>query len=162
MTYTHQSRYAVRRQKCQLPFFIWVRGGKSNYNGWTNYFPPRVHWKFPRSWTKMKSAIFFNNVVLANSVCGCFTAASPSAPGDCLPSKDDWLLCSLDQTAAPTVQLQKPKVTNLSRWSTLGVLWQGQPSNWGYHSEPHLGFCLIICLLDTPGSQFALLGSRTR
>lgn len=63
--------------------FILIRGSKSNYNGWTNYYLPRKHWKFPRSWIKMKSAATFNTVGLANSACGRFTAVSTSASGDC-------------------------------------------------------------------------------
>lgn len=61
---------------------ILIRGSESNYNGWTNSYLPRMHWKFPRSCIKMKSATTFNTVGLANSVCGCFTAVSTSASGD--------------------------------------------------------------------------------
>lgn len=55
-------------------FFILIRGSKSNFNGWTNSYPPRMHWKSPRSRIKIKSAAAFNHAASANSVCGCLTA----------------------------------------------------------------------------------------
>lgn len=63
----------------------------------------------------MKSAAVFNDVVLANSVCGCFTAVSLSAPRDSLPAKDDRPLCSPDETTAVTSTTAEAKAHQPSR-----------------------------------------------
>lgn len=38
----------------------------------------------------MKSAVIFNTVGLASSICECFTVVSTSAPRDCVPTADNW------------------------------------------------------------------------
>lgn len=126
-----------------------------------------MHWKFSRSCTKMKSAVIFNTVQLANSVGGCFPAVSTSASGDCLLSSDDWQPRSPDQTEC---NFKKPEVTTFPGDPVLGGGEGGCPCQ-SLESENAIqkqSFCVsstcFLCYFmpNSPGSLFALPGSSRR
>lgn len=106
--------------------FILIRGSRSNHNGWTNYYSPRMHWKSPRSGVKMRSARIFNKVGLAQSV-------------DALLLRTHLLLEMVSPLALfsgpDTVQLQEPPVTNLLGWLDTRHGVQEQPGTWRCHPK---------------------------
>ena len=115
----------------------------------------------------MKSAVILDTVGSANSVCGCFTAMSTSAPGDGVPSGDNWtaLFSGPDWVELREARSHQPsQVIQYEVWSGVAT---APATAWNlkmpFRTRVSVSStCFLYFMPDLPGSPFALLGSRRR